>query len=77
MSFVCAFVLLYLPHKLSSMSVVFDFNDSLNDVAPVSSMLLTVVVNRKEKSDLLVDVFCVCLRSFVFTTQVEFRECCV
>ena len=39
------------------MSVVFDFNDSLNDVAPVSPMLLTVVVNRKEKSDLPIDVF--------------------
>ena len=31
------------------MSVVFDFNDSLNDVAPASPMLLSVDVLRKEK----------------------------
>ena len=41
------------------MSVVFDFNDSLNDVAPVSPMLLSVDVMRTGKSELLMDVFCV------------------
>ena len=41
------------------MSVVFDFNDSLNDVAPVSPMLFPVDVMRMEKSELLMDVFCV------------------
>ena len=41
------------------MSVVFNFNDSLNDVAPVSPMLLSVDVMRMEKSELLMDVFCV------------------
>ena len=42
------------------MSVVFDFSDSLNDVAPVSPMLFPVDVKRKrEKSELLMDVFCV------------------
>ena len=49
------------------MSVEFDFNDSLNDVAPVSPMLFPVFVKRKEKSELLMDVFCVssffCLHS--------------
>ena len=40
------------------MSVVFDFNDSLNDDAPVSPMEFPVV-KRKEKSELLMDVFCV------------------
>ena len=44
---------------MSSVSVVFDFNDSLNDVAPLSPILLSVIVNRKEKSELLMDVFCV------------------
>ena len=39
------------------MSVVFDFNDSLNDVAPVPPMLLSVDVKRNEKSELLMDVF--------------------
>ena len=41
------------------MSAVFDFNASLNDVAPVSIMLLPVYVERKEKSYLLMDFFCV------------------
>ena len=49
------------------MSVTFNFNDSLNDVAPVSPMSLSVDVMRKEKSKLLMDVFCVssffCLHS--------------
>ena len=57
------------------MSVVFDFNDSLSDVAPVSLMVLSVYAMRMEKSGLLMDVFCV--SSFVFTCQNEFRECCV
>ena len=38
---------------------MFDFNDSLNDVAPVSLILLPVDVMRMEKSELLMDVFCV------------------
>ena len=41
------------------MSVVFDFNASLNDVAPVSPILLSVDVTRKEKSSLFVNGFCV------------------
>ena len=61
-------------HILSSVSVVFDFSASLNDAAPVSPILLSVDVKRKEKSDLLIDVFCV---SLVFTSQIELRECCV
>ena len=36
-----------------------DLNASLNDVAPVSPILLTVDVMRNEKSELLMDVFCV------------------
>ena len=44
--------------RLSSVSVVFDFNASLNDVAPVSPMLFSVVM-RMEKSELLTDFFCV------------------
>ena len=41
------------------MSVVFDFNDSFNDVVPVSPILLPVDEKRKEQSELLMDVFCV------------------
>ena len=45
------------------MSVVFDFNDSLTDDAPVSPISLSIVMKRMEKSELLMDVFCV---SFFF-----------
>ena len=63
--------------RLSFTSVVFDFNDSLNDVAPVSPILLPVV-GKKE----MAWVNCwwmsfVYLVSSVFTTQIEFNECCV
>ena len=34
----CVFFLLYVHFRMSFVSVVFDFNDSLNDVAPVSPM---------------------------------------
>ena len=45
--------------RLSSVSVVFDFNASLNDVAPVSPILFTVDFMRMEKSGLLMDAICV------------------
>ena len=57
------------------MSVVFDFNDSLNEVAPMSPILFTVDDKRNGNVELLVDVFWV--SSFVFTPQIEFHECCV
>ena len=57
------------------MSVVFDFSDSLNDVAPAYAIPFPVDEIRKEHSELLMDVFCV--SSFVFTTQIECSECCV
>ena len=38
----CVFFLLSPPLRVSSVSVVFDFNDSLNDAAPVSSILFPV-----------------------------------
>ena len=71
----CVF-LLSLPVRKSVVSVVFDFNVSLNDVAPVSPMLLSVDEKRNEKSELLMDVF-VSLLSFVFTFQTKVNECCV
>ena len=49
--FCASYFFLFLRHKLSSMSVVFDFNDSLNDVAPLSPILLSVDANRKERVD--------------------------
>ena len=61
--------------RMSSVSVVFDFNASFNDVVPVSPMSFAVVVKIKEKSGLLMDAICVF--SFAFTIQIEFGECCV
>ena len=55
--------------KLSFVSVVLDFNDSLNDVAPVSPILLSVDVRRKENNELLMNVF-VCLLCFHHTDEV-------
>ena len=54
---------------------MFDFNDSLNDVAPLSPILLPVDVKRNEK-EWIVDGCHLCL-SFVFTLQIEYSECCV
>ena len=51
---------------------MFDFNASLNDFVPVSSMSLSFGMTRKEKSELLMDAFCV---SFVFTFQIEASKC--
>ena len=42
---------------MSSVSVVFDLNASLNDVAPLSPMLFAVDEKRKEKSELFMNVF--------------------
>ena len=51
--------LLCLPSRLSFVSVVFDFNASLNDVAPLSPMLFPVCLMRTEKRRLLMDAICV------------------
>ena len=52
-------LLLSSPHRLSAVSVVFDFNDSLNDTGPLSPILLPVDEKRNEKSNLLMNVSCV------------------
>ena len=49
MPFVCLFFLLSSQLRLSIVSVVFDFNDLLNDVAPVSPMLFPVDAKIKGK----------------------------
>ena len=69
---VCVFFLLSSRFRMSFVSVVFDFNASLNDIAPVSPILLSVDEKRKEKSDLLIWMSFVCLLSFVFTAQNKF-----
>ena len=55
----CVISFLCSPSRLSSVSVVFDFNTSLNDVAPLSLILFPVDVMRMEKSGLLMDFICV------------------
>ena len=57
------------------MSVVFAFSASLNDVAPVSPMLLSVDLMGMEEC--FVDECHPYIVSFVLTTQMEFRECCI
>ena len=47
------------PPRLSFVSVVFDFNASLNVVNPKSPMSLSVGLMRMEKSCLLMNAFCV------------------
>ena len=64
----CCFIL-YTPSILSFMSVVFDFNTLLNDVAPVSPMLLSVDLMRMEK-ERIADGCQLCVVSFVFTSQI-------
>ena len=63
----CVFFLLSSPLRLSFVSVVFDFNASLNDAAPAYPMMLPIDMMKMEKSELLMDVFCVpsffCLHS--------------
>ena len=45
--------------RSSSLSVVFDFNASLNDAVPLSPISFPVFVMRMEKGELLMDAFCV------------------
>ena len=55
----CVLCLLSSLFSLSFVSVVFDFNDSLNDVAPFPNIMLPVDMKTKKKSELLMDIFCV------------------
>ena len=60
---------------MSFVSAAFDFKASLNNVVPVSPMLLSIGAMKNEKSELLMDVIYV--SSLVFTFQIKFNECCV
>ena len=76
MDAICVLFLLSSPLRSSFVSVVFDLSASLNNVAPVSSILFTVDEMLMEKCRLLfVVIFCVVF--FVFTPQIEFCECCI
>ena len=51
MDFICVLFLLCSQLRMSSVSAEFDFNASLNDVAPVSPMPLSVDLMRMERVD--------------------------
>ena len=61
MDVICVLFVLYSPLRSSFVSVVFDFSASLNDVAPVSPILLAVDFDMNEKNGLLVDAIFVFL----------------
>ena len=75
MDAICVLFLLSSQLGSSSVSAVFDFNTSLNDVAPASPMLLPFDLMRMK--EWIVDGCHLFVISFVLTTQMEFRECCV
>ena len=75
MDAICVLFLLCSQLRSSFASVVFDFNASLNDVAPLSPILFPVDLMNMKKSGLLIDSIYVV--SFVFTYHVETCECCV
>ena len=57
------------------MSVVFDFNASLNDVAPAYPIPFPVDTMRMK--EWIVGGYHLCVVCFVFTSQIELSECCV
>ena len=76
MNAICVLFLLSSPLRSSVLSAVFEFNASLNDVAPMSPILLSVILMRIGKSGLLIDAICV-LFLCVFTAQIKLSECFV
>ena len=67
-------------HKSSTVSVVFDFNASLNDAAPAFPILFSVDMLRMKKSELLMDAtfvlflfFCSPLRSSFVSVVFDFN----
>ena len=75
MDAICVLFLLCSLNRLSFVSVVFDFNASLNNVAPLSLIEFPVYLMRMETNGLLIGAIYVLF--FVFTTQIKFSECCV
>ena len=63
MDAICVLFLLSSPPRLSSVSVVFDFNASLNGVAPVFPMLFADDLVRMEKCGLSNDIVCCFFRT--------------
>ena len=70
MPFKCSFFCL-LQFRFSSINVVFSFNASLNDVAPVPPILFPVYLVIMKKSVLLMDATCVL---FLLSSQLRLRS---
>ena len=74
MGFICVLFLLYSPLSSSRVSVMFDFNASLNDVVPMSPILLAIgLLKIEKKTELLIHVVCV----LFFTAKNELSKFCV
>ena len=69
MDVICVLFLSCSPLKRSFVSVVFDFNASLNDVAPLPSILLPIDLIRMKKSGLFMGVICVLVLSSHFKSS--------
>ena len=65
------------PSISTIVSVVFIFNASLSDVAPVSPILFAVDFDDNEKECIVDGCHLCCLFLFIFTSQIELSECCV
>ena len=63
MDVICVLFLLCSRVRSSFMSVVFDFNTSLNDAAPLAPILLSVDLMEIENGELLINDICVFLSS--------------
>ena len=77
MNVICVLVFLCSQSRLSVVSVVFDFNASLIDVAPASPMLLTVDLVRMEKSGLLTDAMWVSFVCIYISNRVQRVLCLI
>ena len=69
MDAICVLFLLSSQPRSSSVSVVFDFNASLNDAAPVHPISLTVCLMRMKKEWIIGGCY-IRVVSFVFTIQI-------
>ena len=63
--------------RLILVSVVFDFSASLNDVAPLSPISLSVDLVKMEKKGFVSGCHLCDSFFFMFTTHIEYCECCV
>ena len=71
MDVICVLFLWFSHLRLSFMSVVFVFNASLNDVVPVSPILLSVYLKIMKNSVLLMNTVCVLFLCVYISDQAQ------